>query len=225
MAIFAVIVFIPGIVGRDYGILTEVQVEEYLILLLGSVGFLIFLFQGKALKRVNRQRSSVQREANQLFKDLTHSYSYIGEANRKLDILRKVVQDTPNISLASPESEPEHYHSIMDAVLVMTRAPFMGIKFFGPDGKSIKEVWSDPKKKILSDWNPFLQQTRQAKETDDYFVICAPPNEDKVSCCLLISKHNPNSRPGDDVDLLKAMAAHALFLFMFFDSRRREKRT
>ncbi|HMN19482.1 MAG TPA: hypothetical protein PKA31_02725 [Candidatus Moranbacteria bacterium] len=224
LAIFAVIVFIPGIVGRDYGILTEVQVEEYLILLLGSVGFLIFLLQGKMLKRVNRQRSSVQREANQLLKDLTHTYSYIGEANRKLDILRKVVQDIPEGSTNNFKTEATQYNSIMDAVLVMTKAPLVGIRFFAPGGEVIKEVWSDPKRRITTLTRLGCKKGQSSSETDDYLAVSASINPRGVGCCLLISKHNPHARPGEDMELLKALAAHALFSYMFFESCRRESR-
>ena len=64
--------------------------EEFLIFLLGSLGFMIFIFKEKKLAEIIREKLKIQRKANSMSKDLISSYSYIGEMNRKVEILKNI---------------------------------------------------------------------------------------------------------------------------------------
>ncbi len=90
LLIFIIIVFVPSLINKSYLFLTEEQLEEILIFFLGSLGFLLFIFKEKKLSQIIKEKLKIQRKSNLISQDLTNSYSYIGEMNRKMEILKDI---------------------------------------------------------------------------------------------------------------------------------------
>ncbi|NTW30151.1 MAG: hypothetical protein HGB34_03690 [Candidatus Moranbacteria bacterium] len=93
--LFILAALVPEVVRVGLFGLDEEGAETLLVFLLGAVGFSLFFVKEKALVRQVRERLRLQREKSDITKDLSESYSYIGETNRKIDLLRGLVLSLP----------------------------------------------------------------------------------------------------------------------------------
>ncbi len=78
----------------SFGFSEEVT-ETLFVFLFGLVGFLLGFAKEKAILRHVREKMTLQREKTDMTKDLSESYSYIGAANRKLELVRNFVLSLP----------------------------------------------------------------------------------------------------------------------------------
>lgn len=77
---------IPIVITNDFGIWTEDQTEFIAILCVSSVAlFIAFALQKKWINALT-EKLSFQKKAEVLSNDLSHSYAYIGTANRREEL-------------------------------------------------------------------------------------------------------------------------------------------
>src|SRR3989344_5027965 len=95
LSIFVAVVFMPMLVQGGLFFLAEDTVEALIIFCLGALGFLIYLAKDKALIRLIREKILLQKQTNIITRDLSDSYSYIGELNRKFDIVKNLAFHLP----------------------------------------------------------------------------------------------------------------------------------
>ena len=84
----------PEIIVSGVSFFSEERLEIIILFVLGSIGFFLFIIKEKQLIKSQKHRSKIQKDLAMVSKDLTNSYSYIGETNRKLDIIKNI---SPNI--------------------------------------------------------------------------------------------------------------------------------
>ncbi|KKQ13981.1 MAG: hypothetical protein US25_C0032G0014 [Candidatus Moranbacteria bacterium GW2011_GWE1_36_7] len=145
LTIFTLIVFVPTFVRDGIFIFDMTQTQEFVILLLGSIAISIFLFVEKKMKKSQTEKYVFQGQASRMAKDLQHSYSYIGEINRKLDILENIALGYPESSRLSERNEGELYASIMSAVALFGKSDEYSLRFIAlPEFTLIREIKSNP---------------------------------------------------------------------------------
>ena len=158
-------------------------------------------------------------QMNRTSKDLTHSYSYIGEVNRKLDILMNIVLNFPESSQLSPRKQKELYNSIMEAVGLFGRANEFEIRFINAlTGETMKEIKKPGIDRIQFTQKKDALQT-QVFEDDQLVVIPSPKTINNVYACIILKKKN-SQQNGNDLEIMRVLAIQALALFVFLRSKK-----
>jgi len=174
LVIFTFVVFIPTTIQHGFYGFSKVQTEEFATLILGSIGFLIFLIQEKRLKNNLVEKTDIQRKVYRMAKDLTHSYSYIGEINRKLDIIEQITFSYPESLNVTTKKQREIYDSIMAAIKIFGKSDEFVLRFVClPDNEVIKEIKSLPNLSLNFSLKNF-DIDEQFFESDEFFVTTSP---------------------------------------------------
>jgi len=154
LILFVVAVLIPDLVRNGLYFLSEQRVEEIFIFLIGAAAFFIFIYYERLISFHKREKEKDRKKINQTVKDLVESYSYIGEVNRKMDILMNIALGLSDRSMLSKDRETEIYESIISAANFLMKAERVSLRFVnfetGQTEKEIKTSAANAKKKILA---------------------------------------------------------------------------
>ena len=222
LIIFTFIVYVPTAVNRGWGILNTTQMQEFTILILGSIGFIIFLIMEKRMNKNMEEKSRFQKQVSRMTKDLTQSYSYIGEINRKLDILEHIAIGYPESSNSTTEKQTEIYDSIMGAIQLFGKSDEFALRFIQkPNYEVINEIksFSDL---VLNFSMKSYKENKSYSETDEYIIVTSPKMIDSIFSCIVIKKNNA-AKQIEDPEMMKTLAAQALFLFVFIRQKKQIK--
>ena len=161
-----------------------------------------------------KEKSKFQKQVTRMTKDLTQSYSYIGEINRKLDILENIAIAYPENSNDSTKKQTEIYDSIMGAIQIFGKSDEFSLRFLQkPKMDIIKEIKSFPDLSINFS-TKFCRENKCYSDKEGYIVVTSPKTIDNIFSCIVIKK-NQSSSHIDDLEMMKTLAAQALFLFVF----------
>jgi hypothetical protein len=214
LVIFTLIVFVPTAIQQGFSVFSLQQTQEFTILLLGSIGFLTFLVQEKRLHKNVAEKTDIQRKVNRMARDLTHSYSYIGEVNRKLDILEDITLGYPESLNLTAKRRKDIYNSTMEAIRIFGKSDEFALRFVNiSDNCVVKEIKNPPELSINFSAKNFNPES-QIFESEELIAIASPKAIDNVFSCIIIKKRNPAQRI-EDLEMIKMLASQALFLFMF----------
>ncbi|MEI8344156.1 MAG: hypothetical protein WCF93_04365 [Candidatus Moraniibacteriota bacterium] len=217
--IFTLIIFIPTIVHEGIMGLSVVQAQEYSILLLGTMGFVLFGSLEKRQKSDLREKNVMIGQMNRTNKDLAHSYLYIGEINRRLDIISNIVLGFPESSQLTLKKQRELYESIMEAIRLFGKSNDFVIRFTNLNtGEILKEIKSNDRVTInfpQKDCNPEVP----ILENNQILAIPSPKAMDNVYACIIVKKDKPQQSKGD-AETMKVLAMQALSLFMLINKKK-----
>jgi len=212
--IFILAVLTPEIVNRDVGPIGQERIEGLVIFGLGIISFLVLLLKERQLSKSRNEKTKIQNEANKFFKDLKDSYSYIGEINRKLDILKNIALGLPENSLLTPSKEKEIYDSIIEAVRTLGKTSDFSIRFINMTSNNIeKEIKGKNNFSANIKNNMFTNNENCVAEVDKHMIICSPRSIDNISAWIVIAKKK--NQISENIEILKALASQSLFLFAF----------
>jgi hypothetical protein len=105
LGLFLLIIAIPVLITGDTYYLHEDSIETTLIACLGTIGFLLYVLQHKVVRQHLREKLRLQKKTSDATRDLSQSYSYIGEVNRKIDILENTIVRLPQKALKKAASD------------------------------------------------------------------------------------------------------------------------
>lgn len=209
----------PSAIQRGLYGFSVSQTQEFAILILGSLGFITFLVQEKRLKKNMAEKTVIQRKANIMEKDLKSSYSYIGEINRKLDILENVTISHPESLNMTSKEQKEIFNSVMQAIRLFAKSDEFVLRFFCPANNEIfKEIKSQPNASFgfsLKNFDP----KNQPMESNDLITIISPKAIDNILSCVIIKKKTQMQKI-EDLEMLRILASHALLLFIFISNKK-----
>lgn len=219
LIIFTVIVFVPSFIRSGYWGFHVVQSQEFVILILGSMAFLLYLIQDGRYKRRTRENVSMRKTVNRMSKDLTHSYSYIGEINRKLDILENVTAGFPETSELPTRRKIEIYDSIMAAVQMFVKSENFVLRFVNERNHEVLKEFRSRGYTIITYCQKDCPEAGYFFETDELIFARSSKSIDNIYACIIIKK-KISTQAADDPNILKTLAMQALFLFMFIQEKR-----
>ncbi len=222
LIIFILSLAFPVLVKNELHFFDVTHIQSLIVPFLSSLCFLLFTIQEKKLKRINAQKCKVQGQINSMTKDLKYSYSYIGEINRKLDILEHIALGYPESSNLTQRNESDLYNSIMDAIRLFGKSDEFALRFItSSEYKVIKEIKSKPDDNL-----GFVFKGRNLElnhfEFDDFIITTSPKSIDNIFSCIVIKKKIA-SQSVEDVEMMKTLAAQALFLFVFMRNKKQIK--
>ena len=217
LIVFTFIVFIPTAVQHGFYGFSVVQTQEIITLIFGTFAMIVFLVQEKMLKKNLAEKSAIRKKTNRITKDLTQSYSYIGEINRKLDILEQIILSYPESIKLTVKKQKAMYDSILEAIRLLGKSDEFSLRFINILTKEVlKEVKSFPYLALNFSCKN-MDAVIQAFESDEFVMITSPKAIDNIVACILIRKKTPNHKI-DDFEILKTIASQSLFFFMFIRS-------
>lgn len=225
LLIFVVVVFVPDLVNRGFWGLGEKSIEELALFILGGTAFLLYLVKENKLSKYMKEKARLQRDANRMSKDLTNSYSYIGEINRKLEIFKNISLGLPTWSRIPRIREKESFEYIMAAVKIITRSDEYTLRFVDAESFETKlEIKSKKSLKVDVSAEDCLKEGKKYFETEEFMIAVSPEDIKGVLSLLTIKKKNYASS-SDDPDILKAICSQALFLYMYSRRDRHKNQT
>ncbi len=215
LSLFVLVIFAPEYVRHGYLFLGEEDAESVLIFFFALIGFLLYLGKERALSRIRKEQGIVKREKNIISRDLEDSYSYIGELNRKFEILKRSVGALPGTLAVFGRSEKDEdlYRPILDAVKILSRADAVALYFAHMGDRRIERICIDGRRKAFSavtGASLLREKTRRFWLEDDFYRVASPKIADHFRCFIVFPK---KANDIDDHEIFKILAAEALFLF------------
>jgi len=215
LIIFIIAVLAPDIIRSDFYFLSENRAEELLIFLLGAVAFLFSAWQERQLVFQKKEKQKDQKKIDQTIKDLVESYSYIGEVNRKMDILMNIALGLTEKTNLSKKKETEIYHTIIDAAKFLMKAECACLRFVNLKSKTVdKDVRIEAchceiKNKDLAE----MKNETGIKKYGKIFVASSHQKIRDVKCYLLINDYVEQEEKTSE--MLRVLASQALFVFSY----------
>jgi hypothetical protein len=221
LVIFILAVLVPDIVPHDAKIffLQEEKFEELLIFILGLSGFMIFRFKERQSNINLKEKIKFQKEANQVSRSLNDTYSYIGETNRKLDIMKNISDSLLEISELRPGKEKKFFDVLMESIYILGKSKKFVIRFIDTktggtemEIKSRKRIFFKVSNEEIIE--KLEKENKSFSESNYHFIIASPKKIGEVISVIIISKNNQQQKL-EDSDILKALASQSLFLYYF----------
>lgn len=215
LILFVLVIFAPEYVLHGYSFLGEEDVELVLIFFLSLIGFLLYLGKERALSRIRKEQRVVKREKTIISQDLENSYSYIGELNRKFEILKRSVGALPGtLAMFGRSAKDEDlYRPIFDAVKILSKSDSVALYFVHMGERRIERTCIDGRKNIFSrvtDGVLLREKTRRFWLEGDCYYAASPKLADHFRCFVVFPK---KANEIDDPEIFKILASEALFLF------------
>ncbi len=208
-------VFSPEYIRQGYFFLSEDDAESLFIFFLSLIGFLLYLAKERALRKIRGEQKKIRQEKNIIFKDLESSYSYIGELNRKFEILKRSVGALPGTlaTFGRTAKDDELYQPILDAVKILSKADSVAIYFVHTTEHRIERSFVSGKKGVFSDITHeslLHEKVRHFWLENDHYRVASPKAVDHFRAFIVFPK---KSNEFDDYEIFKILASEALFLF------------
>ncbi|MBP7005577.1 hypothetical protein KBB27_00425 [Patescibacteria group bacterium] len=105
LVFFVLAVLSPSLYEHGYFGLPEKVLEEITIFLFGVAGILTFTFYERHIERREAEAIRIQNDIQKTKSELLESYSYIGSINRKIELLKRLANDT-SLSLVDRKRVP-----------------------------------------------------------------------------------------------------------------------
>jgi len=219
LIIFTVAVMIPDIFKNDALGLHHEQVQEIAIFLLGMIGFLFFMVKDHQLSIHHREKEREQRRLQQTAKDLVESYSYIGEINRKIDMLMQIGMGLSERSTLNKQQERDIYQSIIDSSTSLLKAKCATIRFVRIDtGKIVKDVVFDENCRALKEVINFFEMEENIfiKTIDEFIVFRSQKIINGIQSYIIIKSPDKFlSENNNNQDIIKYLVSQSLFLHSY----------
>ena len=223
LILFVGMVFVPEIFTGGVWGLDEKTIEELAIFFLGGSGLVLYLIKDSQLQKEWGEKAEVQREASRMSKDLTASYSFIGEINRKLEIFKNISFGIPLwIKPFSGRTEAV-FGYMMAAIRILTKSNDHRLVFLrSSSGEKLLEMGNKNCVELDLSYADFLAENRKYFETEKCIVAFSPENINGVVAAIMVKKKNP-MHTFDDPDILKAVASQALILYSLYAKKTDKK--
>ena len=203
LTLFVFVLLIPQFI-------VDQNVESLSLFVIGMIGFGLFQVLEQDFRKHVADKKKYQREASDVSKDLVHSYSYIGEINRQLEILKNIALGLPESGAFTEERRRETFDAILEAIMVFARSEQFCLRFVNTRSKQLEEDMGMGQKKFLVSIPRLIQQKKEVAEVNGYSLVRAPRALRGYAAFISIDRKNISP---EDVEFLRAIASQALFLF------------
>ncbi|OIP60426.1 MAG: hypothetical protein AUK19_00065 [Candidatus Moranbacteria bacterium CG2_30_45_14] len=211
--LFIFIIFTPKIIQDGFFFLREEDIESLIILCFGVLAFVLYLAKEKELLKVFREKLHLQRKTNDITKDLSDSYSYIGGMNRKFDIVKNLIFHLPeDTSDALAKEHPETFQSIIQAIQLLSKGESVSLRFVNTKTGQLEKIIErgPPEKFAFFNAKKLLASGKVFWENPDCAVVRSP-REAKNKVVYIIFPKATNQI--EDVEMFKILASQALLLY------------
>ena len=213
LSIFILIIFTPKVIQGSWLFFQEEDLEALIIFGFGALGFFLYLAKEKELLRAFKEKLHLQKQANIITRDLSDSYSYIGEMNRKFDIVKDIIFELPQEATDTLAHKKQNiYGTIMDAVCLLAKADQAALRFVNVRTQVIEKSIERGSVEAFTSFNAetLVRPKKLFWEEEGCIVACSPKAAADVMAFIIFPK---NQNRVEDAEVFKILAAEALFLF------------
>ncbi len=213
LILFVLIVLTPKIIQHGAFFLLEENIESLLIFFFGIIGFALYLSKEKALLRVFKEKLHLQKQTNIITRDLSDSYSYIGEMNRKFDIVKELIFSLPKNTAENLNTKgADLYAPVLDAARLLAKTDHIALYFVDTKKKIVektlgKKMYSEA---VVFDAPTLLRSKRFFWEEQGCAIVRSPKQALSVAAFLIFPKAVNDI---EDREVFKMLASEALFLY------------
>jgi hypothetical protein len=214
LALFILAVLTPEVVTNEVFTIPEEEAEALLVLLFGSTGFFIYFAKEKALIRHIREKLRLQQEKHDITRDLSDSYSYIGEANRKMDLLKGLVVSLPGALDRFRKGEKKNaYDGLSKAILLFSKSESFSLRIIDQERKKVeKDIREGDESDACFSFDTgfLLDSDRLFREENGCVIIRSSSSIGPYVAFLIFGKSTNHI---EDNGMFEAFAAEGLALF------------
>lgn len=207
-------IFTPEIVSDEFFFFGEEDLESVIIFVLGLIGLLLYLGKESALIRTVTEKLSLQQESNKIRKDLAQTYTYIGEMNRQLEILKNVIVESPHTTKELVSSERDRiFQPIFEAALLLSQSDEAELVFIDTQTRNVLGAYhSDSSKEgmISLESSSLLDKKKYWWHEDGIAVVRSQEEPTQVAAFLIVRS---TKNKIEEVALFQILVTHALLLF------------
>jgi hypothetical protein len=202
------VILTPEFIESGTWVLSEDDFEALVIFAFGTLGLLLYISKEKAFFRAHEEKITLQKKTNTISKDLSQSYSYIGEMNRKLDVIQEVIFELPKKTLLRRKKPTDLYKPVLDAAKVFARTDKAALLIVDIKKKTcIEEIGAHLFKRYDA---AYLLGAKKSFWTDEkVLMVRSPYSADGKHVFLLLEKVTNHS---EDMEHLQILASQALLL-------------
>lgn len=225
--ILIIATLVPDIIRNGYFFISEERIEELLIFFLGSSSFIIFIFKERQLDIERREKELKSKRLDQTGKDLVESYSYIGEVNRKMDILLNVALGFSNSTNVNKKEVGEVFNSVVKAAGFIMKADLSSLRFVNlRNGKTEENIIMNGKNiSIKNEKLIKMKDDINIKKEDDVLIISSPNQIHQIRGFLLLKKYDGKEEANvKNIEILKVLVSQALFLHSLVNKNSAQER-
>lgn len=220
-AIFILAILTPKFIQGGNAFVGEEETESFLILLFGSLGFMIYLAKDKMLLKLFREKLHLEKQTSMITRDLSDSYSYIGEMNRKFDIVQDLIFDLPKATAAAVGGEEKKLYSpLLETAALLGKTDRVMLCFVDTKEQILESVFEKQSTPSLAphiDPKQLLAEGKFFWEEQDYAVVRSPRQVGSITAFLIFAKMTNHIEDGD---LFKILVSQALLLYSLEHKRR-----
>ncbi len=225
LIIFILIILTPKIIQHGVAFLLEEDVESLLILFLGLFCFVLYLAKEKALLRAFKEKLHLQKQTNIITRDLSDSYSYIGEMNRRFDIVKDLIFNLPrNTAQALLKKNSDLYAPVIGAARLLAKTEQVALYFVNIRKKSAEKILGGNtfQSNLVFDAESLLKTKKFFWEEQGCVIIRSPKQALDTTAFLIFPKA---VNAIEDKEVFKILASEALFLYCVEQGRISEQKT
>jgi len=218
LLIFIIAVLIPDIVRHPYFFLTEERAEEVAIFLLGAFAFLVFIKNELLILFHKKEKERDQKKIDQTVKDLVESYSYIGEVNRKMDIIMNIALGLADRSMLNKKKEREIYESIANAANFLMKSESVALRLLDIENLRVKkEIRTNGNHtSIKNEELAAMSEETTIRKQDNCIIITSSQSIKNIKGYLIINGYNEREQNNPkNIEILKVFASQAIFLYSY----------
>lgn len=227
LALFVLAVLSPSIHTRPLLGFSETQLEELTIFIFGLAGLLTFALYERLMERREKEREEARLDFQRAQQELIESYAYIGSINRKIELLKRLANDTSTTLM--DETAPKHLYqaltvnacSALGAEAALLR--FVDTGKLRTEGEFIYGTRSNPSFRVA---NKDLRALRErgdshafVRSEDGKDILVVPSDKSVDGKAHFLFLLDRESIPELDVSLIKIFANQAEMLHRNFSDR------
>lgn len=216
LILFVCMIVTPEIIQDGVLFFSEEDFESLLIFCFGLLGLLLYLGKESAFLRAVREKLSLQQETNKIRKDLSQTYSYIGEMNRRMEILKSMVVTLSHRDAPLLEREGhERYHPILEAALLLAQTDSAALFFIDVKRSEMLEQYEIGGDEFalsmrqLSAKN-LIESHKYLWEEGSLFFVRSPEAVGEVVAFLVFHK---SKNQLEEAGIFQILAAQAIFVY------------
>jgi hypothetical protein len=226
LVVFITAVLAPDIIRHDMFFLSETRAEEILIFLSGVISIVAFLKKDQLLIFHKKEKEKDQKTIKRAVGDLMESYSYIGEVNRKIDLLISISLGIADRSLLDKYKEKEIYQSIAAASNFLLKAETCIIRVINlKDKKTEKEFKVNPNgRNIKNDELAAMEKNIGVKKNNNWLIVSSKQTVNGMRSFIAVWGHGEEEENNPkNLEIVKMFASQVLFMYLFAKNNNNEK--
>jgi hypothetical protein len=219
---FVIAVILPEIIPDSLTFVSDEVLESIGILILGIIAIVIFVRNEKRIKVERLENARYRKQLEQSTKDLADSYSYIGEVNRKMDILMNVAVGFADRSLEDKNAEEETYISIANTAKFIMKGDNASLVFYDYGQNRVCKEKFTAGGNSLSNRAELIAigKKETLKKIKDRIIIASSHIVKNVRSFIIIDGYmEDEERSVSNIEIMKVLASQSLFIYSYVAKR------